>query len=128
MENSTDRAKILVEELKILQGVINRMAQNSLERKKWTLALAVGVLSLKIEAISNFYGLCVLGVLLICFYLLDAYYLMRERLFREQYQWLIENRLKTDERLFEVFPAHQTRQSTQFLSAMRCLAFSPIGC
>ncbi len=35
------------------------MAQNSLECKKWTLALVVGVLSLKIEAISNFYGLCV---------------------------------------------------------------------
>ncbi|GHQ16580.1 hypothetical protein VN0283_04970 [Helicobacter pylori] len=60
--NPTDRAKILIEELKILQGVINRMAQNSLECKKWTLALAVGVLSLKTEAISHLYGLCVLGV------------------------------------------------------------------
>ncbi len=79
-----ERAKILAEELKILQGVINRMAQNSLECKKWTLALAVRVLSLKIETISHLYGLCVLGVLLACFYLLDAYYLMRERLFREQ--------------------------------------------
>ncbi len=104
MENTPiDRAKILIEELKILQGIINRMAQNSLECKKWTLALAVGVLSLKIEAISNSYGLCVLGVLLACFYLLDAYYLTQERLFREQYQWLVKNRLKTDERLFEVF-------------------------
>ncbi|WQZ27038.1 hypothetical protein E5P96_06710 [Helicobacter pylori] len=79
-----ERAKILAGELKILQGVINRMAQNSLECKKWTLALAVGVLSLKIEAISHLYELCVLGVLLACFYLLDAYYLMLERLFREQ--------------------------------------------
>ncbi|GAA8372310.1 hypothetical protein ACR9KB_06065 [Helicobacter pylori] len=62
MENTPkDRAKILIEELKILQGVINRMAQNSLECKKWTLALVVGVLSLKIEAISHLYGLCVFG-------------------------------------------------------------------
>ncbi len=125
MDNSTDRAKILVEELKILQGVINRMAQNSLECKKWTLALVVGVLSLKIEAVSNFYGLCVLGVLLACFYLLDAYYLMQEKLFREQYQWLIENRLKTDERLFEVLPAHQTCQSMQLLSAMFSISLFP---
>ncbi len=125
MDNSTDRAKILVEELKILQGVINRMAQNSLECKKWTLALVVGVLSLKIEAVSNSYGLCVLGVLLACFYLLDAYYLMREKLFREQYQWLIENRLKTDERLFEVFPTHQTCQSMQLLSAMFSISLFP---
>ncbi len=128
MENTPkDREKILVEELKILQGVINRMAQNSLECKKWTLALAVGVLSLKIEAISNSYGLCVLGVLLACFYLLDAYYLMRERLFREQYQWLIENRLKTDARLFEVFPTHQTCQLTQLLSAMFSISPSSIS-
>ncbi|MGN8423550.1 hypothetical protein ACR9KS_07790 [Helicobacter pylori] len=125
MDNNTDRAKILVEELKILQGVINRMAQNSLECKKWTLALAVGILSLKIEAISNSYRLCVLGVLLACFYLLDAYYLTQERSFREQYRWLIKNRLKTDERLFEVFPIHQTCQSTQFLSAMRSFSLFP---
>ncbi|MGL2336402.1 hypothetical protein ACOWLH_07135 [Helicobacter pylori] len=61
MDNNTDREKILIEELKILQGVINRMAQNSLECKKWTLTLVVGVLSLKIEAIFNSYGLCVFG-------------------------------------------------------------------
>ncbi|GAA7725278.1 hypothetical protein HpBT014_13570 [Helicobacter pylori] len=124
-DREKDRAKILIEELKILQGVINRMAQNSLECKKWTLVLAVGVLSLKIEAISHLYGLCVLGVLLACFYLLDAYYLTQERLFREQYQWLIKNRLKTDERLFEVFPAHQTCQCAQFLFSMFSFSLFP---
>ncbi len=126
MENTpTDRAKILIEELKILQSVINRMAQNSLECKKWTLALAVGVLSLKIEAISNSYGLCVLGVLLLCFWFLDAYYLTQERLFREQYKWLIKNRLKTDERLFEVLPAHQTCRCVQFLCSMFSFSLFP---
>ncbi|PUD84493.1 hypothetical protein [Helicobacter pylori] len=126
MENTPkDRAKILIEELKILQGVINRMAQNSLECKKWTLVLAVGVLSLKIEAISNSYGLCVLGVLLLCFWFLDAYYLTQERSFREQYQWLIENRLKTDERLFEVFPTHQTCRCAQFLCSMFSFSLFP---
>ncbi|GHQ18795.1 hypothetical protein VN1215_11540 [Helicobacter pylori] len=126
MENTPiDRAKILIEELKILQGVINRMAQNSLECKKWTLALAVGVLSLKIEAISNSYGLCVLGVLLLCFWFLDAYYLTQERSFRKQYQWLIENRLKTDERLFEVLPDHQTCRCVQFLCSMFSFSLFP---
>ncbi len=120
-----EREKTLTEELKILQGVINRMAQNSLECKKCTLALAVGVLSLKIEAISHLYGLCVLGVLLACFYLLDAYYLTQERLFREQYQWLIKNRLQTDERLFEVFPDHQTCRCVQFLCSMFSFSLFP---
>ncbi|WQS93075.1 hypothetical protein KVC93_06855 [Helicobacter pylori] len=123
--NPTDREKTLIEELKILQGVINRMAQNSLECKKWTLALAVGVLSLKIEAISNSYGLCILGVLLLCFWFLDAYYLKQEKLFRKQYQWLIENRLKTDERLFEVFPAHQTCRFALHLCAMLSFSLFP---
>ncbi len=126
-DREKEREKTLIEELKILQGVINRMAQNSLECKKWTLALAVGVLSLKIEAISHLCGLCVLGVLLLCFWFLDAYYLTQERSFREQYQWLIENRLKTDERLFEVFPTHQTCQLTQLLSAMFSISPSSIS-
>ncbi|ANH41819.1 hypothetical protein Neuguinea42_13390 [Helicobacter pylori] len=121
----TDREKILIEELEILQGVINRMAQNSLECKKWTLALVVGVLSLKMEAISSLYGLCVLGVLLVCFWLLDAYYLTQERLFREQYQWLIENRLKTNERLFEVFPIHQTCRCALHLCVMFSFSLFP---
>ncbi len=124
-DREKERAKILIEELKILQGVINRMAQNSLECKKWTLALAVGVLSLKIEAISNSYGLCVLGVLLLCFWFLDAYYLTQERSFREQYQWLIENRLKTDARLFEVFPTHQTCRFALYLCAMLSFSLFP---
>ncbi|AJD66234.1 hypothetical protein OI67_06835 [Helicobacter pylori] len=124
-DREKERAKILIEELKILQGVINRMAQNSLECKKWTLALAVGVLSLKIEAISNSYGLCVLGVLLLCFWFLDAYYLTQERSFRKQYQWLIENRLKTDERLFEVLPAHQTCRFALHLCAMLSFSLFP---
>ncbi len=85
----------------------------------------MGVLSLKIETISHLYGLCVLGVLLACFYLLDAYYLTQERLFREQYQWLIKNRLKTDERLFEVFPAHQTCRCVQFLCSMFSFSLFP---
>ncbi len=126
MENTPiDRTKILIEELKILQGVINRMAQNSLECKKWTLALVVGILSLKIEVISHLYGLCVLGVLLLCFWFLDAYYLMQEKLFRKQYQWLIENRLKTDERLFEVLPAHQTCRCALHLCTMLSFSLFP---
>ncbi|GAA7545402.1 hypothetical protein JP0017_12560 [Helicobacter pylori] len=79
----------------------------------------------KIEAISHLYGLYVLGVLLACFYLLDAYYLMLERLFREQYGWPIENRLKTDERLFEIFPAHQTCRCVLHLCTMLSFSLFP---
>ncbi|WP_258221031.1 hypothetical protein [Helicobacter pylori] len=70
-------------------------------------------------------GYAFLGVLLACFYLLDAYYLTQERLFREQYQWLIENRLKADEKLFEVFPTHQTCRCALHLRTMRSFSLFP---
>lgn len=59
------------------------------------------------------------------FWFLDAYYLTQERSFRKQYQWLIENRLKTDERLFEVLPAHQTCRCVQFLCSMFSFSLFP---
>ncbi|BDQ28617.1 hypothetical protein ASB7_04540 [Helicobacter ailurogastricus] len=43
-----DRLKVLVEEIKNLEEVIKRMASNSLEIKKWTVALVAGVLALKV--------------------------------------------------------------------------------
>ncbi len=73
---------------------------------------------------SSLWAMRFRGVLA-CFYLLDAYYLMLERLFREQYDWLIKNRLKTDERLFEVFPAHQTCRFALYLCAMRSFRLFP---
>lgn len=57
-----ERAKILAEELKILQGVINRMAQNSLECKKWTLVLAVGFYPQNRDNFSSLWAVCFRGV------------------------------------------------------------------
>ncbi|WQZ44244.1 hypothetical protein E5P86_06565 [Helicobacter pylori] len=50
---------------------------------------------------------------------------MLERLFREQYDWLIKNRLKTDERLFEVFPAHQTCRFALYSRTMLSFSLFP---
>lgn len=44
-----DKLKILTEEVKNLQEIIKRMASNSLEIKKWTVALVVSTLILKFE-------------------------------------------------------------------------------
>ncbi|WQX04974.1 hypothetical protein E5P83_06855 [Helicobacter pylori] len=38
---------------------------------------------------------------------------------------MVENRLKTDERLFEVFPAHQTCRCAQFLCSMFSFSLFP---
>ncbi len=62
-EREKEREKILAEELKILQGVTNRIAQNSLECKKWTLALAVGgFIPQNRGDLSSLWAVCFRGV------------------------------------------------------------------
>ena len=67
--------------LQMIQGVINRMAQNSFQLKGWTVTLAAAlVVFLKGEARPAWLFVPALPV--IGFWLLDAWYLRRERLFR----------------------------------------------
>ncbi|BCZ17485.1 hypothetical protein NHP190003_07670 [Helicobacter sp. NHP19-003] len=99
-ENSQiDRSKILVEEVKNLEEIIKRMASNSLEIKKWTVALVAGVLALKVgRGASSLIAL----IPLCAFWYLDAFYLRLERIFRKKYEWLIQYRPKHDDRLFDM--------------------------
>ncbi len=39
---------------------------------------------------------------LIVFWFLDAYFLQQERLYRELYKWVVANRHKTEEHLFDM--------------------------
>ena len=74
----------IIEHLKLIQGVINRMAQVSFIIKGWTLTLSVAILGLTAsssEGIVGFVGLVPIFV----FWGLDAYYLRQERLFRKLY-------------------------------------------
>ncbi|BDQ28616.1 hypothetical protein ASB7_04530 [Helicobacter ailurogastricus] len=94
-----DRLKVLVEEIKNLEEVIKRMASNSLEIKKWTVALVAGVLALKVgRGVSSL----VAFIPLVAFWYLDAFYLRLERLFIKKHEWLVEYRLDHDDRLFDM--------------------------
>ena len=67
--------------LQMIQGIIDRMAQNSFQLKGWTVTLAAAlVVFLKGEARPAWLFVPSLPVL--AFWLLDAWYLRRERLFR----------------------------------------------
>src|SRR5947208_4114231 len=67
--------------LQMIQGIIDRMAQNSFQLKGWTVTLAAALeVFLKGEARPAW--LFVPGLPVIAFWLLDAWYLRRERLFR----------------------------------------------
>lgn len=87
-----------VEELKIIQDIIKRMAFNSFMIKGWTVTLVVVTLLLK----GNKFQILIAFIPLIVFWFLDAYFLWQERMYRELYRWVVENRLKTDEYLFDM--------------------------
>ncbi len=75
-----------IKHLELIQGVINRQAQNSFAVKGWSLTLSAGILTyLLSQSASNLahpaaYFIVVFPAL--TFWLLDGYYLRQERLFR----------------------------------------------
>lgn len=88
----------LFKELEIIQRIISRMANNSFLLRGWTVLIIVGTLILK----GDKFQALIAFIPLFAFWHLDAYFLRQERLFRKLYQWVINNRLKTDEHLFNL--------------------------
>ncbi len=88
----------LFEELKLVQGVINRMGTNSFLIKGWAITLIVATLLLK----GNSYQFFIAFLPWLLFWVLDAYFLRLEKLYRRLYDWLRENRLKTKDYLFDL--------------------------
>ncbi|HEB9349735.1 TPA: hypothetical protein RZK40_001234 [Campylobacter coli] len=75
-----EKEKILIEELKMIQDIIKRMADNSFKLKKWCLTVVV-VTMLFQEGVNNFIPI----ISLFGFWFLDSYYLYIEREFRNLY-------------------------------------------
>jgi hypothetical protein len=70
-----------IEHLRMIQGVITRLSQNSFQLKGWAVTIAVALqVFLKGEATPAFLFVPALPVL--AFWLLDSLYLRRERVFR----------------------------------------------
>ena len=90
--------KFFVEELKIIQDIIKRMAFNSFMIKGWAVTLVVVTLLLK----GAKYQVLIAFIPLMVFWFLDAYFLQQEKLYRELYKWVVENRLKTADYLFDM--------------------------
>lgn len=103
MEN-LDNREVLNKEIDLIQGCINRMAQNSFIIKGWLISLIAVVLTLLPENFEIKW-LCVVGLLItICFWYLDGYFLKVERLFRWKYEWVIVRRLDTDKWYYDLNP------------------------
>lgn len=99
-----DRKEILYKEIDLIQSCINRMSQNSFMVKGWLLSLIAVILALLPENV-NINILCLISfVVIVCFWYLDAFFLKIERLYRWKYNWVIMNRLKLEDFIFDLNP------------------------
>lgn len=78
--------------LDLIEKCIERMANNSLQIKKWSIALVLAVIALIPEStiIAPKKIVFSVGIGIIAFWVLDSYYLMLERAFRDKYKIVIE--------------------------------------
>ncbi len=88
----------MFKEVEIIQSIIRRMASNSFLVKGWTITLVAVTLLFK----GTRYHVFIAFIPLIAFWYLDAYFLWQERLYRKLYEWVINNRLKTDQYLLDM--------------------------
>jgi len=72
-----------------IQSAITRMASNSFYIKGWNIAVIAAIVALSIKESDWRIYVCAL-FLTIMFWLLDAYYLKQEKLFRELYKKVSE--------------------------------------
>lgn len=98
----------LFKEIDLIQGCINRMANNSFLIKGWALGVFAGVTAFtKGENLNNIVLLlCTTVVPFICFWVLDAYFLQIERKYRAMYtERLIKRKNNDSDELFDLNPS-----------------------
>jgi len=99
MSYTRDELKeFMIKEIEIIQDIIKRMAFNSFMVKGWTVTLVAVTLLLR----GTKHQVLIAFIPLLVFWFLDAYFLWLERLYRRLYNWVIKNRLQTDEYLFDM--------------------------
>jgi len=99
------KEEILHKEIDLIQNVINRMANNSFLLKGWLISLVVVILALTKETIMatdlSYFSLILL-LPVIVFWYLDAFFLHKEKCYRKLYEWVIDNRNKTQDYLYSL--------------------------
>ena len=66
--------------------------------KGWTVTLIVATLIFQGER----HHILIAFIPLIAFWFLDAHYVQKIKMYKALYRWVIENRLQTDEKIFDV--------------------------
>ena len=115
MENKENLKEYMFKEIDLIQDIIKRMAFNSFMVKGWAITLVVVALLLK----GTQYQVWVAFIPLLVFWFLDAYFLLQERLYRKLYEWVVNNRLETEEYLFDM-DANRFRDKVQSIPRIMC--------
>jgi hypothetical protein len=88
----------MLKEVELIEDIIKRMGSNSFLVKGWTITLVVASLLLK----GPRYQAWIAFIPLLMFWFLDAYFLWQEKMYRELFAWVVTNRLKTTDHLFDL--------------------------
>ena len=111
-----DGTEKVVEHLKMIQAVIDRLGRHSLWVKTWSLVLIVAAATLiAIHSVHRPYFSLMLIPFVLGFWILDGYFLWQERLFRKVYD---EVRVQSDTD-FQMDPLkHRGKPKRSWLSAI----------
>lgn len=120
-EENGDLKEYMFKEVDLVQDIIKRMASNSFMIKGWTITLVVVTLLLK----NDNSKVLIAYIPLIVFWYLDSYFLRQERMYRNLYNWIIKNRLKTDEYLLDM---NTDRFSSEVDSIVRIMFSKTLLC
>lgn len=71
--------------LEFIQKIIGRMAGNLFFLRGWTITIIVALLALFVKGINSIYIIHFLIVIVLVFWILDAYFLSQERMFIDLY-------------------------------------------
>ncbi len=120
MDDKETLNKYMLKEIDLIQDIIKRMAFNSFMIKGWAITLVVISLLLK----GAEYQVWIAFIPLLVFWFLDAYFLWQERMYRKLYEWVINNRMKTEEYLFDM-NAYRFKNEVQ--SRFRIMFYITLG-
>ena len=76
--------------LEMIQGVVNRLANNSFMLKGWSVMIVAALLALSAATQEKIALMLIAFIPLLVFWILDGYFLLQERLFREIYNHIIK--------------------------------------
>lgn len=103
---------VLLKEIDIIQSCINKVEQNSFIIKGWSVSIVAVILTLTPDNLNRQFVSAVLAVITLAFWLLDAFFLRVDRLYRWKYDWVVNNRLSSLAYIFDMDPYNSSMWRT----------------